>query len=83
MDEVASSARLEQMERSVLALAAATDQVEAEVASAANIQWESPAADAFRHGLVQAVQDLPSASGHLRSAGAELRQDSLTCAAAG
>ncbi|MDN3903208.1 hypothetical protein [Arthrobacter sp. YD2] len=81
MDQLLTAARAEQMERSLLALAAEIDEIEAEVASAANVQWESPAADAFRHGLIAAIADLPPAVRHLHAAVGELRAIPLICAA--
>ncbi|MCQ1951977.1 hypothetical protein [Arthrobacter sp. zg-Y238] len=80
MDQMAAAAYAAETQRLLLAFAAETDELEREVAASAAVQWESRAADAFRHGLTAAVQEMPDASGQLRSAAGELLQDPLMLA---
>lgn len=81
MDQMAAAAFTAETERLLLAFAVETDELEREVADAARVQWESPAARAFRQGLLAAVQRVPDASSQLRSAAGELQQDPLILAA--
>ena len=80
MNDMAAAAFAEETERLLRTFAAETDELEREVSASAAVQWESPAADAFRHGLSATVQGLPGASSQLRTAAYELLQDPLMLA---
>ena len=79
MNQMAAAAL--EAERLLRAFAAETDELEREVGASAVVQWESPAANAFRQGLTATVQGLPGASSQLRTAAYELLQDPLMLAA--
>ncbi|MCC9205840.1 hypothetical protein [Arthrobacter sp. zg-Y769] len=81
MDQMAAAAYAAETERLLLAFAVETDELEREVANAAIVQWESPAANAFRQQLLAVAQRFPDVSLQLRSAAGELRQDPLMLAA--
>lgn len=80
MDQMAAGAYAQETERLLLAFVAETDELEREVADAAMIQWESRAANAFRHKLLAAAERFTDVSSQLRSAAGELRQDPLMLA---
>ncbi|MCC9173925.1 hypothetical protein [Arthrobacter sp. zg-Y179] len=80
MDQMAAAAFAAETQRLLLAFAVETDELEREVADSAVVQWESPAADAFRHELLAVAQGVPDISLQLRSAAGELQQDPLMLA---
>ena len=83
MNQMAAAAYAQEVERQLLSLAAETDERVDEVSAAAGVRWVSPAADAFRHALAAAVQELPQVSDQLRAAAAELQQDPASLATGG
>ena len=81
MDQIAAAAYAGEVRRMLESVAAAAGDAEDEVRAAANVQWASPAADAFRHALVATVRDLPVLSDQLRAAAYDLLLDPLALAA--
>lgn len=75
MDEMAAYAVAAETERLLLGFAVDTDELERELAEAALVQWDSPAANAFRRELLAAARWIPEASSQLLAAAGELRQD--------
>ena len=75
MDQMAAAAYAAEVGRMLESLAVEAGEAGGEVRAAANVQWASPAADAFRHALVAAVRDLPGLSDQLRAAAYDLLLD--------
>lgn len=75
MDQMAAAAYAEEVGRTLRSFALGVDEVDNEVRGSANVQWVSPAADAFRHALVSTVRDLSGLSDQLRAAALDLQLD--------
>ena len=75
MDQMAVGAYAEELGRLLQSFAMEAEHLGDEVRATAHVQWESPAADAFRHAVVAAVRDLPGLADELRSAARDLQLD--------